>query len=546
MSSGATVRRSITSTEMPSPASCSAAASASCTIRDTDTTVTSVPGPHDGRLADRDEVVGRRLRALHAVEQPVLDEHHRVRVLDGGPQQAVGVGRRRRHHDGQPGDVGEQGFEALRVLAARRAPGAELGAHGERHLGGAAGHERQLGGLVQQLVEADAEEVEVHHLDDRAHPGHGGADAEPDDRRLGDRRVAHPVAELLAQPPGEPEDVAAVADVDAGDEHALVGGQLDLEGGADGVHGAEHAARRPAGAGARRSPVGPGRRSRRRELVAGLDSRAGRLDGAVELGGDRRLERLDLVVADAGLPEPGRVPEERVARLPLGDLLGRPVALRVALVVAVPAVGGGLDEGGPAAGPDGRRRRRPSWPRWRRRRCRRRRRSGCRSRRPAARAWTRAGWRRGRTRRSRCSRRRRRPAAASTAARLTASWNAPWAGAPSPKNATATLPSARSCAAAAAPTAIGTPAATIPLAPKMPSFGSAMCIEPPRPRLVPWSLPISSANIPSGSSPLARQWPWPRWVEVMTSAGRSGQHAPTAAASCPIERCTKPGTSPSR
>ena len=65
----------------------------------------------------------------------------------------------------------------------------------------------------------------------------------------------------------------------------------------------------------------------------------------------------------------------------------------------------------------------------------------------------------------------------------------------------------------------GRPAATIPLAPKIPSFGSAMCIEPPRPRLVPWSLPISSANIPSGSRPLARQWPWPRWVEVMTSAG---------------------------
>ena len=72
-----------------------------------------------------------------------------------------------------------------------------------------------------------------------------------------------------------------------------------------------------------------------------------------------------------------------------------------------------------------------------------------------------------------------------TAARFTASWNAPCATAPSPKNATATLPSARSCAAVAAPTAIGRPAATIPLAPKMPIVGSAMCIEPPRPRFVP-------------------------------------------------------------
>ena len=80
----------------------------------------------------------------------------------------------------------------------------------------------------------------------------------------------------------------------------------------------------------------------------------------------------------------------------------------------------------------------------------------------------------------------------------------------------------------------------------MPIAGSAMCIEPPRPRFVPASLPISSANIPSGSRPFARQWPWPRCVDVITSAGPSGQHAPTADASCPIDRCTKPGTSPSR
>ena len=43
MSSGATVRRSMTSTESPSPATASAAARASWTIRETDTTVTSVP-----------------------------------------------------------------------------------------------------------------------------------------------------------------------------------------------------------------------------------------------------------------------------------------------------------------------------------------------------------------------------------------------------------------------------------------------------------------------------------------------------------------------
>ena len=45
MSRGATVRRSITSTEMPSTAAtCSAAASASWTMRETETTVASLPG----------------------------------------------------------------------------------------------------------------------------------------------------------------------------------------------------------------------------------------------------------------------------------------------------------------------------------------------------------------------------------------------------------------------------------------------------------------------------------------------------------------------
>ena len=132
--------------------------------------------------------------------------------------------------------MSEQRLETLRVLASRGAARAELGAHGQRHLRGAAGHERQLRRLVEQLIEADAEEVDVHQLDHRTHAGHRRTDADAHDRGLGDRGVADPVAESVAQPAGEPEDVAAVADVDAGDEHSVVGLELDLERGADGVH----------------------------------------------------------------------------------------------------------------------------------------------------------------------------------------------------------------------------------------------------------------------------------------------------------------------
>ena len=80
-SSGATVRRSITSTEIPSPASSSAAASASWTMRDTETTVMSDPARTTADRPMGTDEVGRRLRALHAVEQPVLDEHDRVGIL---------------------------------------------------------------------------------------------------------------------------------------------------------------------------------------------------------------------------------------------------------------------------------------------------------------------------------------------------------------------------------------------------------------------------------------------------------------------------------
>ena len=68
------------------------------------------------------------------------------------------------------------------------------------------------------------------------------------------------------------------------------------------------------GGGLRRAPAAAARRSRSAWPAAGRASRRARLDGAVELGGHRRLERLDLVVADAGVAEPALVDEQRVAR----------------------------------------------------------------------------------------------------------------------------------------------------------------------------------------------------------------------------------------
>ena len=331
MSSGATVRRSMTSTEMPSPAT---------SVGGRDRLVHHPrhrhhgdvgAGAHDGRHADRDDVVGRRLGPLHAVEQPVLDEDDGVGVLDRGTEQPVGVGRGRRHDDAQAGDVREQRLEALRVLAPRRAPGAELGSHRERHLRGAAGHERQLGGLVEQLVEAHAEEVEVHELDDGPHSRHGRADAEARrsrSRRSGCRGRARRTGRAARAM--RPNTLPPAADVDPGDEDALVARRARLRARRGSRPSCGTPGRRRRGAGGS-APYGSraddevGQRGRRRARRAD-----GGIDRVVELARDRRLHRRERVVGDARRrgaarvrPAAGRAPPTPRPRRPIGTAAGR-------------------------------------------------------------------------------------------------------------------------------------------------------------------------------------------------------------------------------
>ena len=81
--------------------------------------MTSVPGRTIARLAELDRVALLRHRGrLGEEEQLLLEEDHRVVVLDRRGEQALGVVRVRRHHDDEAGDVGEERLEALRVLRA--------------------------------------------------------------------------------------------------------------------------------------------------------------------------------------------------------------------------------------------------------------------------------------------------------------------------------------------------------------------------------------------------------------------------------------------
>ena len=79
--------------------------------------------------------------------------------------------------------------------------GAEAGAvhgaddHGRDRL--AAEHVLELGGLVEDLVEADAHEVDEHQLGHGPQAGGGGTGGGTDEGALGDRRVEDAVAAEL-------------------------------------------------------------------------------------------------------------------------------------------------------------------------------------------------------------------------------------------------------------------------------------------------------------------------------------------------------------
>ncbi len=198
-------------------------------------TVTSEPSRAIARLAEVDEhVLAVGHLAAHAVERLVLDEDHGVLVADGALQQALGVGGGGGHGDEQAGDVQEQRLEAVRVGGPELVPGALGHAHDERHAGLAGEHVVDVRGVVDDLIEGEQGEVDRHQLDDGTQPGHGCADADADDRVLGDGRVAHALlAELVEQTVGDLEGATEDADVLAHQEDALVAAQLLAQGGAE-------------------------------------------------------------------------------------------------------------------------------------------------------------------------------------------------------------------------------------------------------------------------------------------------------------------------
>ena len=73
----------------------------------------------------------------------------------------------------------------------------------------------------------------------------------------------------------------------------------------------------------------------------------------------------------------------------------------------------------------------------------------------------------------------------------------------------------------------------MPLVPIIPNSGAKRCMLPPRPPEQPVARPKSSAISAWGGTPLARAWPWPRWVLKTASSSRRWAQTPAATASWP-------------
>ena len=117
----------------------------------------------------------------------------------------------------------EPGLEALGVLGGRADAGALGHAQHHRDLGLAAEHEAHLGGLVEELVERHADEVDEHELGNGTQASGGGAGGAADDRAFADRGVPDAfLAELIEEALGHAEAAAELANVLADDEDVLV------------------------------------------------------------------------------------------------------------------------------------------------------------------------------------------------------------------------------------------------------------------------------------------------------------------------------------
>lgn len=182
-------------------------------------------GPVHARRAERDrrQLPGDRLADGQRGRR--REQHDRVRVADGGAEQAVGVGRGGRHHGLHPG-MREEAVRVVGVLAGPAVPGARpRDDAGQRHARLAARHQGELVRLVDELLEDEEEQRGDLELQDGAPPGQRRTDRHRGEGLFGERGVDDPLRPEALQ---QPERRAGQAGADVLAEHAdrLVRGEF--------------------------------------------------------------------------------------------------------------------------------------------------------------------------------------------------------------------------------------------------------------------------------------------------------------------------------
>jgi hypothetical protein len=144
---------------------------------------------HEGDIERQGLAIVQNLALGGAIDAGRLEEHDRVGIADRGKQQPIGALRRGRHHDTQPGNVGEHGFGRLRMMLGR--PDAGAMGRAQHHRAGESSLRAvaQPRGVVHQLIDARIQKTHELDLADRPQPLRRHADAQPADEKLGERRV---------------------------------------------------------------------------------------------------------------------------------------------------------------------------------------------------------------------------------------------------------------------------------------------------------------------------------------------------------------------
>ena len=192
---------------------------------------------NDGGLAKVDLVIVGWNGPFDVQELAVFQKDDRLAAPERLFHEPLGVVRRRRDRDAQPGKMSVHGIVIARVVRGRRMADADAAAEQDGHREPAVAHVLDLGDLVDDLADGVEDEIGEHEVDDRARAGHGGPAAEADEPAFADRRIAEANGTVEVVKPGRGLEVsAAFADAFAHDEDRRVAGHFFGQGFERGLH----------------------------------------------------------------------------------------------------------------------------------------------------------------------------------------------------------------------------------------------------------------------------------------------------------------------